>query len=159
MKKSLSIFLATMFLLLSFETASACLCFSLPDPTPEQIRTQLNGELIKANLVFSGEVIRLDDFKVAFRVEKAWKGKTVKEINMSTGAINNNDGTVIRTSCDYSFEMGKKYLVYATGSGKKMKTSECTGTGQLKFSDDRIKFLQEIKLQKEKVVRSTKKKN
>ncbi len=159
MKKSLSIFLATMFLLLSFETASACLCFSLPDPTPEQIKTQFNGELTKADVVFSGEVIQLDDFKVAFRVEKVWKGKTLKEINMSTGAVDKGDGTKVISSCDYGFEMGKRYLVYATGSGEKMRTSECTGTGQLKSSDERIKFLQEIKLQKEKVVRSTKKKN
>ncbi len=150
MRKVSISFVAIIFLLLSFETASACLCFGLEKRTPKEVRIQLNGELKKASLVFSGEVTQLDEFKVTFRVEKVWKGETVEEIIMSTGAIDNGEGKVIRTSCDYDFKLGEKYLVYATGSGEKMQTYQCSGTGQLKISDERIKFLQEITRKKKK---------
>ncbi len=131
-------------LLLSFETASACQCIGLVNPTPKEVRAQFSSELKRASLIFSGEVIRLDEFKVAFRVGKVWKGATVEEITMTTGAIDNGDGTIILTSCDYNFKMGEKYLVYATDSGEKMQTYKCTGTGELKNSEDRIKFLEAI---------------
>ncbi len=138
-------FVATMFLLLSFETASACSCIGfVKPPTPKEVRMQFNNDLKRASVVFSGEVIQLDEFKVAFRVEKVWKGETVEEITMSTGTINKGNGIITVSSCDYSFKIGEKYLVYATGEGEKMQTYKCTGTGELKNSEDRIKILEAI---------------
>lgn len=156
MKKVFFSFALVMFLLLSFETALACRCIEIVNLTPKEVRMQLNNELNRANVVFNGEVIQLDEFKVAFRVGKVWKGATVEEITMSTGAIDNGDGTIILTSCDYNFKMGEKYLVYATGSGEKMQTYKCTGTGELKNSEDRIRFLQEIIRKKKKPLKVVK---
>jgi len=157
MRKVFFSFAAIIFLLLSFETASACLCIGLEKLTPKEVRMRLNGELKKASVVFSGEVTQLDEFKVMFLVEKVWKGETVEKITMSTGAIDNGDGTITRTSCDYDFKMGEKYLVYATGLGEKMQTYQCTGTGEIKNSEGRIKFLQEITRKKKRPLKSSKK--
>ena len=104
-------------------------------------------------------MIKFDTSTVVFRIEKVWKGETVEEITMATKTKAKGNGLLTFSSCDYNFNKGEKYLVYAEGSGGNMQSYKCAGTGQLKNSDDRIKFLQEIKLQKEKVVRSTKKKN
>ncbi len=158
MKKSFLSFATTMFLLLSFETVSA-LCFLPYKPTIKEIRMQYENDYKIASAIFNGEVIRLDKFKVGFRVDKVWKGEMAEELIISNGIIDEGNGKLKIFTEVTRFKFGEKYLVYATGSGEKMISSSCTGTGQLKNSDDRIKFLQEIKLQKEKVVRSTKKKN
>lgn len=146
MKKVFFSFVATVFLLLNVETASACICFLEGKPTPQTIRKQ-NDDLNKADFVFSGEVIKFDTFTVVFRIEKVWKGETVEEITMATKTKAKGNGLLTFSSCDYNFNKGEKYLVYAEGSGGNMQSYKCAETGQLKNSDDRIKFLREIKLQ------------
>ena len=143
MKKILLSFIVAAFVLLSAEQASACVCVLLENPTSEEVKARFTHELKEASVVFSGEVTHLDKFKVKFKVEKVWKGDTAEEITMLTGTKDNDDGTITISSCDYRFELGEKYVVYARGSGEKLRTYQCTGTGRMKDSEQRIKFIEE----------------
>ncbi|MDN4606954.1 hypothetical protein [Sporosarcina highlanderae] len=89
--------------------ASACSCIAPPPP---------EDALEKANAVFTGEVVEIEEKrklfggfigkKVQFKVDKAWKGIDESEIVISTGQ---SDG-----DCGFSFVKGQKYLVYASVS-------------------------------------------
>ncbi len=143
MKKVFFSFIAVMFLLLGVEIASACICSPILKLSPKEVRMEFNNELKRASVVFSGEVTQLDTFTVVFRVEKVWKGEMAEEMSMSTGAIDNGNGTITTSDCDYNFNVGKNYLVYASGSSKTMQTSACSGTRPIDISAERIKFLNE----------------
>ena len=130
-------------MLVSSMATSACVCTSLPNPTPEQIRAQLAYELKNARIVFSGEVIQLDKFTVKFKIEKVWKGDIKEEIILSTGTRDIGNNRIIWSSCDHWFERGGKYLVYAQGSGEEMQANSCGGTGKIGNSEQRIEFLAE----------------
>ena len=104
--------LAASLLVLNSHLASAT-CFCIPTTPKKNFRN--------SRAVFAGKVIdimaktdrsrdtsdSLVAFKVTFEVSKVWKGKVDKQ-------------QVVLTSesfpgCEYSFEKGKEYLVYASG--------------------------------------------
>ncbi len=70
-------------MLLWSDSASACVCALLPNPTPEQVEAQFTHELKEARIVFSGEVTHLDRFKVSFKIERVWKGEAREEITIA----------------------------------------------------------------------------
>ena len=144
MKKILFSAILIILLLFGSETVSACVCVLMPNPTSEQIEKMFENDFKKAGFVFSGEVIHLDEYKVTFKIQKMWKGSALDEITMSTGTRDRGSGSVSSSSCDYNFEAGKKYLVYTSGSGKEMQAYECSGTGELTRSEERIKFLKKV---------------
>ena len=141
MKPILFSSLALIFLFLHSHAASACQCIEPEHPTPEEVKVRFIREFNEASTVFSGEVISLDTFKVTFKIEKVWKGDAAGEIIMSTGTKDIGDGLHIRSACSYSFKVGERCLVYASGAGEEMQTRQCTGTGRLEDSEQRIKFL------------------
>ncbi|MGI8494478.1 MAG: hypothetical protein ACR2L1_04085 [Pyrinomonadaceae bacterium] len=64
--------------------------------------------------IFTGKVVELDQFKVKFKVDKIWKGNISSEFIMSAGAVPTvNIPNGFTFDCDYQFELGKTYLVYA----------------------------------------------
>jgi hypothetical protein len=127
---------------LSTVTASnifACTCFYLPDiPIEKQVR----GAYTNSSAVFIGEVSEVVSAPnvyfvlVKFKVEKSWNKKLPKEITISTGKGGGD--------CGYTFEVGKKYLVYAYGENKKLETNNCTRTASAVSNKD-IAFLNKIK--------------
>lgn len=124
--------------------ASACDCPRLANPTPEQVREGLAAEADRAEVIFSGEVLAVDMLKVTFKVDRVWKGKQRDEITMSTGARMTNEGMIRRSSCDYGFKAGEKYLVYAKVREDDLQTSQCTGTRLHENAGTRIDFLDEL---------------
>jgi hypothetical protein len=119
--------------ILSFgvKEAEACACVAR-EMSPEQNRQDLVEQLGKAFAVFSGEVVRLDAFSVQFRLEDVWKGEFGEHIVMPINAGQNPDGTVAYSSCDYGFQVGRKYLVFAYGkSASTMRAHSCTRTTEL----------------------------
>jgi hypothetical protein len=92
----------------------ACRCVS----DSNEIKTDVEKVLFKKNVdkaqaIFSGEVIEIDSHRVKFKVEKVWKGDVGKEFVMSTGTLKLEGNDEMRSSCDYEFEKGKSYLVFA----------------------------------------------
>ena len=127
-------------------TAYGCVCVVSPEtPTPEQVRAALVEDFNEAFAVFTGEVVERDNFKVKFKVDKIWKGKFGDEIVMRTGAVDNGDGTITSSSCDYGFHRGEKYLVFAYGdSAADMKAQSCTRTKGESRAGREIKDLDEV---------------
>lgn len=102
----------------------ACSCISnLDKPLKEQVKEAYKS----ASAVFIAEVIKIDKhpdkyyLAIRTRVEKSWKGTSSRKITITTG-----QGT---GDCGYSFETGKKYLVYAYGEKDgSVGTNICTRT-------------------------------
>ena len=127
------------------EAAYGCRCIFQPNPTSDEIRAARQKAFDSAAAVFTGEVIELDLFKVKFKVDKIWKGDALDEIVMLTGAKDNGDGTHSSSSCDYGFESGGKYLIYAYGEPHELKTHACSGSRPVANAGEEIQGLDEIK--------------
>jgi len=84
--------------------AYACTCDVPGSPTEE---------LLAADLVFAGEVVRIDsttaglfaELAVYLRVLRVWKGADSLKVNLRTAASS--------AACGYPFQIGAQYLVYA----------------------------------------------
>ena len=124
--------------------AEACACVR-PELSPEQNRQDVAEQLEKAIAVFSGEVMRLDALTVQFRLEDVWKGEFGQHVVMPISAGQNPDGTVAYSSCDYVFQVGRKYLVFAYGkSASTMRAYSCTRTIALQRATSTVELLDQI---------------
>jgi len=135
-----TIFSFAFFTALNASGVFACSC--VPRGS-ESVETQVKEAYTNSTAVFVGKVVEVVKRRnssfvtVRFRVEKSWNNeKFQKEITVSTGS---NDGI-----CGYSFEAGKKYLVYASGGNNKLSTNICTRTSAAGLNKD-IAFLNKIK--------------
>ena len=143
MKKVIFITLISlMFLFVSANDLFACSCVASPDPVKQQVKDSYKNSAA----IFSGEIISItpkDEWTVSVKIkaEKSWKGKFSKEIIISTS----KDSAM----CGYNFEVGKKYLVYASGKMDSLSTTNCSRTAI--FGDKQeIKFLDKLKKTKGK---------
>ena len=102
----------------TFRERNARLCLQLgtKPPTPEKDRANMLIAFEKATSVFTGEVVSVDLLKVKFKVDKIWKGEEANEITMLTLNKLYTDGTLTVSSCNYRFDKGVKYLIYAYGN-------------------------------------------
>ncbi len=139
MKKSLLIILSVTLLLLFQTDAFACRCGK---PTVEK-------SFEKATVIFSGEVIKLDEFRATLKVKKVWKGIPKEEIIMLTGTTKTPEGYYKSSSCDYGYVLGEKYLIYAFGSEDELKTDDCSRSKSLEYAEEDIKELEKLKQEKE----------
>jgi len=129
-------------------SASACVCdLPLKRVSLKKAVTKAKSE---AAVVFSGQVIELDDFTVKFKIERVWKGAPAEEIVMSTGAGKADGGEIIVSDCAYRFRPGEKYLVYAYGSGGKLQTHKCTRTAELERAGEDMAMLERLSPSKKK---------
>ena len=128
------------------QEAAACTCFFPSNvPTSDEIKRDIVKEMKESRAVFAGEVIALDTFAVRMRVERVWKGSLGEFVEFSTGAQRTAEGTVVIYGCDYSFEPGKRYLVFARGaSNREMKAAQCGFTGLREPARDTERYLDEI---------------
>lgn len=119
--------------------ALACSCAAPATPA---------DALARSSATFVGHVIDIDKsfldslgltrsglHDVTFRVERAWKGAL-------------GDTVVIRTrltgeSCGYRFEIGRDYLVYATGEPA-LITGICTGTRPAEGAEAELEALDQL---------------
>ena len=125
--KKIFLVAASVLILTSNLASATCLC--IPTTPKKNFRT--------SRAVFAGKVIdimaktdrsrdtsdSLIAFKLTFEVSKVWKGKVDKQ-------------QVVLTSesfpgCEYSFEKGKEYLVYASGEELTIQTGLCNATKPL----------------------------
>jgi hypothetical protein len=94
-------------------------------------RREVKEDFMRAVAIFSGEVIADDIVTVRFNLDRVWKGELPKEFPMSTGIQLTQNG-MSSNDCDYSFQSGKKYLVFAYGSSvSTMRAYVCSRTRKL----------------------------
>jgi hypothetical protein len=115
------------------QSAFACVCGGEPGKLSEQqIKAAIAREFNESASVFSGEVVALDTFTVRFRLITMWKGETLEEFTISTGAKKISEDYYRRSSCDYNFKVGEKYLVYARATDdNQLVARSCTRTNVL----------------------------
>jgi hypothetical protein len=121
-------------------------------------------EFNKVSLVFSGKVveakwiplteknasgrkIKVEVLIIKFAVDNWWKGKTKNQVIWRTSNIrypdmNSGEGG---SNCEFSFDSGRKYLVYASSIKGKLIASVCGGTTRIENAESDIKELQKLK--------------
>lgn len=109
----------------------------------EAVRDAVND----ADVVFSGKVISIQDYRARFKVERVWKGSLPTYVTsfMHKISVENWGGkrrTIIEEgTCDYEFNNGESYLVYA--KGKHLKPVICSRTKVLASAQEDLKELGE----------------
>lgn len=130
---------------LSAVPAFSCVCVLPANPTPESIRAERRKAFDDAVTVFTGEIVEQDFYKVRFKVDKLWKGEPLDEITMMTGVKDNGDGTATRSSCDFGYTRGRKYLIYAYGKPDALFTHVCSRSRLIdEHAAEEIRGLDEI---------------
>jgi hypothetical protein len=128
----LSILFSTLFVVFNASNVFACTC-RLPD-LPESLEKEVGQAYENSSSVFIGKVTEtVEDpnihfITVKFKVEKTWNKKFQKEITL----ITDKDGSL----CSYNFEVGKKYLVYASGKKNNLSASTCSRTALAEANKD-----------------------
>jgi hypothetical protein len=131
----------------SCSAAFGCTCVSL-DGAGQTLPDQVSSAVKDADAVFLGNVDRFDFISgfpseimekrresipgltwetktVVFDVDLWWKGPLDAETFIATSETRNSDGTRSSSSCDYAFEEGKTYLVFARKSGEFLRNIAC----------------------------------
>ena len=95
----------------------------------------------------SGKRIKAEVLILRFAVDRWWKGKTRDEVVWRTSAIRYPDSNLGLggSNCEYGFDLGKKYLVYANGLPGKLSADVCNGTTRIENAGPDIKELQRLK--------------
>jgi hypothetical protein len=119
MRRSILLLFAAAPLLLGGGAAPRCDCGP---------RASVPWALREATAVFSGRVVSTRGRKVRFRVERAWKGAAAGAVVEMKGQYLRRNGTTPFTTCDFFFELGEWYLVYAHGPPERLETNACTRT-------------------------------
>ncbi len=111
-------------------SALACVCGGESRKlSKDEVKAAIVKEFNDAAMVFSAEVLTQDTFQVTFRTITIWKGDAFQQLTLSTGAKKIGEGNVRFSSCDYSFKIGEKYLVYArTAEDNELVARSCTRT-------------------------------
>ncbi len=137
----------------------------------KDITKAVNEEFNKSSLVFSGKVveakwipimeekasgnsIKAEVLTLKFAVDNWWKGKTKNQVIWRTSSIRYPDlgeGTT-GSNCEFGFNLGRKYLVYASSIKGKLVASVCGGTTRIENADNHIQELQKLKEVKTKNV-------
>lgn len=133
------------FLFVAAGNSFACSCALSDEPVKKQIDKAFTGSVA----IFSGEVLEIsestedkDNLTVKFKVAQSWKGNSKSEITITTAKES--------SMCGYSFEVGKKYLVYANGLKDKLSAYNCSRTSSNTGTSGDSKYLTKLKKKKPK---------
>jgi hypothetical protein len=119
-------------------------------------------ELEKSDAVFTGKVIA-EEYQpvkstseggevltVKLAVERWWKGEVKKEVTLYTQTIRYPNGRTSFMSEDFRFQVGMRYLVYASGTSGELRTNGCRRTKAVVQADDDLRELGEGRPPEEK---------
>lgn len=135
-------FVIWIILLASGQNLFACSCQVSLEPLKVQVKEAFNN----STAIFSGEVASVtpkSEYEVAVKIKvgKSWKGAFFKEVTITTA----KDSAM----CGYGFEVGKTYLIYASGADDNLMTTNCSRTTIVSDKQD-IKFLNKLNRRKVK---------
>ena len=115
--------------------SSAARCLIQPKSVEEALK--------RSDAIFIGEVMKVNDGgsvqEARLRVEQSWKGIETKEV------------TVLATHTAESpyYQVGKRYLVFASLQNGKLITGSCSRTKRIEYAEEDIRQLGEGKKPKE----------
>jgi hypothetical protein len=140
--KTKSLLAATLLLLFN-DAAFGCVCVSIPT---------VADSLKKADAVFSGRVESISNKRATLKIEQVWKGELSGDVVMLLGGSTFKPKRKVAikfpfTSCDYEFDVGERYLIYASHmEGKYFRTWKCTRTRRLQYAEEDLHELGQGKL-------------
>ncbi len=109
----MKVFISVLFLLFSYNLASACSCMQATEEGKEKA-------IKESSVIFYGKIISVNaeenQIKAKFQVLKSWKGLEIKEIIVTTASSS--------AACGVNFTEGETKLIYAYGSSP--STSSCS---------------------------------
>jgi hypothetical protein len=124
--------------------ADACACVSMGTPTPQQVRQGIEESVKTAEAVFSGEVISADTLGANLKVDKVWKGSPGGIARLQHAYLTST-GSAVWNTCDYTFEVGKKYMVFAVpGHAGTLKAEKCGLTAPLDSAKSTVRILDDL---------------
>ena len=124
--------------------ADACVCVEMGTPNPEQIRKGIEQTLSLAEAVFSGEIISADTLGANLKVGKVWKGSPGGIARLQHAYLTST-GSAVWNTCDYTFEVGKKYMVFAVpGHAGTLKAEKCGLTAPLDSAKSTVRILDDL---------------
>jgi hypothetical protein len=114
--------------------ACPCDCFDMPIPCVAYQR---------AKVIFVGTTKEIQEndslwHKVSFSIERTFKGQVEKTITISYVA-----------NCNYKFEVGKQYLIYADELGPRLGLGPCSIALKIEDTNKHIEYLTALKEGKE----------
>jgi hypothetical protein len=120
--------------------AQACVC---AEPPPGAEGRVAKAARDRARAVFLGRLVRVRATGLVFRVERTWKGTLGTEVSIVNPRPDDQRGT---SSCDRSFSVGQRYVVFAHGTRDTDMRDEgaCSQTRAVVGTDGIIKLLDEI---------------
>lgn len=164
MLKKLFIIASVLVVICIFQTQNtfACRCIA----APRSVSEATDDYLKKADAVFLGEVIsmpyrkmsraeikklypksegqegKIEMMTVKIKVSRWWKGFRAKEVTLLTETYKLPDNLITSNSCEFSFTVGRRFLVFAYGKDlKTLRTYSCSGTSSLENRSEHLKFL------------------
>lgn len=129
-------FIGSLFsLLLGSATVFACSCNMDPNPP---CRSVGSADAIFEGAVLEREKIETDneDYtrrRFTVKVKKIYKGSLGDAVFIYTG---NGD-----SDCGYRFEIGSRYLIYASEYDGRLSTNKCTRTSRMKYAKEDADYL------------------
>ncbi len=134
-------------------TAYPCSCPGSPIKPTDTVRGQFqNIHIDKADIIFSGKVIRKDTYAVQFEVNSLWKGEVTDKFTMSTGTIKIDESTARGNSCSFNFATDNSYLVFTqyldikyTNGMKLLGSFLCGKTNHIQNTDQTISDLDKLR--------------
>jgi hypothetical protein len=134
MKKFIFLIVLTVSFMLGASNVLACSCIvDMKQSTNKKIKVSYK----ESTVVFSGEVTeitRQSGLAVKFKVYGFWKGQIGDEVIVRTAEDSG--------MCGFAFQVGKRYLVYASDTGNSLHTTICSRTSE---SNADAKYLNKIK--------------
>jgi len=153
MKKIVLLSVTLLLIMLAQVNVWACGC----PGRVENITKAVTQDFNQASIVFSGNVaaaewmpmieknslgqkIKAETLVLKFAVDSWWKGKTKDEVVWHTTQIRYPDlgEGKMGFNCEYGFEVGKKYLVYAINFEGELKALVCGGTKRIEDAEKDI---------------------
>ena len=141
------ILLACAMLILSTESALACMCFG----TPSVAEARRNASAVFVGKVVSSEYQKGakypggkdagEELTMRFRVERWWKGNLMPEVILFTEQYRGPDLSISVVNCAYQFEVGKRYIVYAGVLDGKLRAIYCSRTSEVEKAREDLRLL------------------
>lgn len=150
MKRHFSIFSSVIALIiLTSVGVDACWCRKDPEETntDEKFKKTVTRLVGVSDFVFAGTLVEENNTQLIFKVENVWKGDFKDSITFYFlhNVTDDKEFEYFIDSCQFNFELGKSYLVYANATINGLSVSKC---GRTNFLDKSQRDIDELNKQK-----------
>jgi len=128
-RHALALAAVLIFIAVGAQSTRACWCRKDPEETNTDIRFRetISNLLSSYEFVFSGTPIVINESHITFTIHSMWKGDGKDRItfNYLYGPLDTKDSVRFIDSCEFSFKVGSKYLIYAAVGFDGLRVSKC----------------------------------